>query len=156
MNCYKYLVNFLFIIGVFSISSCDKGQVEIETAKIEGIFQGILYSKTYVTATGITSYDTISNNFVLEIMINENELVLNSSDSRLNDVHLTEIDTEIDTISAHYGNERVFLNEYSEQQDRIYTLYLNKTNENDSVYLESYNPPMGGWNSRLIFVGLNN
>ena len=143
------------MIGVLSVSSCDKDQAGFETVKIEGSFQGILYTRTYVTFTGNSTYDTLSHNFILEIMEIEDQLVVNSSDSRLNDVYLTE-ETEIDSISAHYGNERIFLNEYSDLHDRIYTLYVNKANEKDSIYLRSYNPPSGGWSSQLIFEGLNN
>ncbi len=155
MSRYKFLNIILLFICILSTYSCDKSTDIVDTPTIDGSFYGILYSKTYIVFTDTTYYDTISNEFFLDISTNGGEIVINSSDLRLNDVSLQEV-TEIDLLSAYYGNDKVYINHYDETKDRIYYLCLNRVNNKDSVYLDSYPPPGGGWSSNLIFKGYKN
>ncbi|HMR44659.1 MAG TPA: hypothetical protein PKC40_12530, partial [Saprospiraceae bacterium] len=81
-------------------------------------------------------------------------LLLQSDRPELNDVFLEAV-SDIDSVSSHFGNDRVFKNELDNNNNRVYYLYENKSSAGvDSIWLQSFTPPRGGWNSKIIFSGL--
>lgn len=152
MENYRYWKTILVVLAVLSLYSCDKQNKKVKTPTIDGNYIGVLYTRTSISFTGDTFYDTISNAFILNILSNENGILISSVDEELNHVNLKErFNDGSDTLN---GNDRVFFNNYVEEKDRAYYLYYNQVNSNDSVSLNSFHPPMGGWNKSLNFHGM--
>lgn len=110
MKNYSYAVMVLFLLGNLFLNSCKKSTTTVETLRVDGSYIGLLYTKTYVSFTGVTHYDTIAHDFVLHIHSDENGIILNSADTNLNNVNLEERKVH-DSASAHFGNDKVYINE---------------------------------------------
>ncbi len=131
------------------IIACNK-----EKNDPEATYEGLLYTWTYVTFTGVTTIDPISETFLLRLTPRDGGLLLQSDRPELNDVFLEAV-SDIDSVSSHFGNDRVFKNELDNNNNRVYYLYENKSSAGvDSIWLQSFTPPRGGWNSKIIFSGL--
>lgn len=123
------------------------------TNRMSGSYKGLFISVTYQTYTGITTTDTLHTEFIIQCDYNNSDsLFLTSSEEIFNNRALVEY-TITDPGNPHYGDDKSFIKIPTTSDSRIYYLWYNQTASTDSIYINSYMPPSGGWNTQVHFYG---
>ncbi len=147
----KTILFLLVIIGCFS--SCKKE--EVAEKSLSGDYFGLLISKLYQSFNGQTTIDTLDSNLKVNLLYNSaaKTLQLTSPNTLLNGLTLNEIDIT-DSTNAHYGNEKYFEYTATTPVLRYYYLHYNRVSGKDSIWLQTYLPPSGGWNLQEIYTAV--
>ncbi|MBX7107850.1 MAG: hypothetical protein K1X61_04295 [Chitinophagales bacterium] len=148
----RLFINLLLLL-VIAATSCKKdtaGEPLVNT--ISGDYKGLLLSVTYQTYTGITTIDTLQTDLTVQCTYNNiDSLYLHSSEAIFNNKVLAE-SVIADTGNAHYGDDKSFFKEPSPADTRFFYLGYNQTAV-DSIFINSYLPPSGSWNTQLYYYG---
>ncbi len=142
------------MLVAIATGSCKKDTAEDSLlSSVSGVYKGLLISVTYQTYTGITTIDTLNTELIIQCDYDNNDsLFLTSSEEIFNNRALVEY-IITDPGNSHYGDDKSFSKEPTTTDSRIYYLWYNQSAMTDSITINSYLPPSGGWNTQLFFYG---
>ena len=143
-----------FCLSLLFLISCQKSN-KTSRSSIEGDYIGLLRQSFYFTSNGTSSVDTLDTNLKINAVYNpaQQTILLSSSNTLFNGITLNEMNVT-DTTSAYFGNDKAFRHVNNTSDWRTYELRYNQINGKDSIHLNTYLPPMGGWNSGIAYMGI--